>query len=68
MAKDPVCGMAVDEKAARFKAEKEGKTYYFCSQHCLDQFLGGEEAEEKEIRDLKNRFVGSLLLSLPLLY
>jgi len=31
MAKDPVCGMTVDEKTARFKSTHMGKTYYFCS-------------------------------------
>ncbi len=31
MAKDPVCGMEVDEKS-KFKSEYMGKTYYFCSQ------------------------------------
>ena len=39
MAIDPICGMEVDEKDAKFKAEKDGRTYYFCSQHCLDAFL-----------------------------
>jgi len=32
MIKDPVCGMSVDEKRARFKSEYMDKTYYFCSQ------------------------------------
>ncbi len=31
MAKDPVCGMEVDEKTAPAKSEHMGKTYYFCS-------------------------------------
>jgi len=30
MAKDPVCGMNVNEKSATFKSEYKGKTYYFC--------------------------------------
>ncbi len=29
MAKDPVCGMPVDEETAKLKSEYEGKTYYF---------------------------------------
>ena len=33
MAKDPVCGMEVDEKKA-IKGIKDGKTYYFCSPPC----------------------------------
>ena len=32
MVKDPVCGMSVDEKTAKFKSEHMGKTCYFCSQ------------------------------------
>ncbi len=38
MAKDPVCGMTVDEKSAKFKSEHMGKTYYFCSQECKTSF------------------------------
>jgi len=38
MAKDPVCGMNVDEKSAKFKSEHMGKTYYFCSQMCKAAF------------------------------
>ncbi len=44
MPKDPVCGMEVDEKKAKFKAEKGGKTYYFCSKNCHDKFLGIKQA------------------------
>ena len=36
--KDPVCGMTVDEKTA-LHAEREGKTFYFCSEHCRAKFL-----------------------------
>ncbi len=38
MAKDPVCGMTVDEKAAKFKSDSNGKTYYFCNQSCKNTF------------------------------
>ena len=31
MAKDPVCGMMVDEETAKFKSVHEGRTFYFCS-------------------------------------
>lgn len=37
MAKDPVCGMNVDEKKAA-SATYEGKTYYFCSAGCKATF------------------------------
>jgi YHS domain-containing protein len=38
---DPICGMAVDPaqaKAAGLTLEYEGKTYYFCSDDCKQQF------------------------------
>jgi YHS domain-containing protein len=38
MAKDPICGMMVDEKTARFKSEVGGKTYYFCAASCKTTF------------------------------
>lgn len=28
---DPVCRMVLNEKEARFKAEYQGKTYFFCN-------------------------------------
>lgn len=42
MAKDPVCGMQVDENKA-VKTEKDGEVFYFCSKNCLDKFLGKKE-------------------------
>lgn len=38
MAKDPVCGMTVDEKKAAATAAYAGKTYYFCSTACKATF------------------------------
>jgi YHS domain-containing protein len=38
MAKDPVCGMNVDEKKAKLKSEHQGKTYYFCAPSCKSTF------------------------------
>ncbi len=38
MAKDPICGMEVDEKKAKFSTVKDGKRYYFCSKNCHDKF------------------------------
>ena len=35
---DPVCGMTVDPAHAAGSADYEGKTYYFCSTHCVQQF------------------------------
>jgi len=36
--KDPICGMTVDETTA-LHAERDGKTFYFCSEHCREKFL-----------------------------
>lgn len=38
MAKDPVCGMLVDEHQAAAKVEHEGTVYYFCSSRCHQAF------------------------------
>lgn len=38
MAKDPVCGMEVDEKKAAATASHQGKTYYFCAAGCKNAF------------------------------
>ena len=38
MTKDLICGMTVDE-ATTLHAEREGKTFYFCSDHCRKKFL-----------------------------
>lgn len=37
-ARDPVCGMEVDEKTAKYKIEFNGKIYYFCSSMCQSEF------------------------------
>ena len=38
MAKDPVCGMTVDESKAAATYEYKGKTYYFCAPSCKVAF------------------------------
>ncbi len=42
MEKDPVCGMEVDPSGS-VKAERDGKTHYFCCSGCRDTFLGETE-------------------------
>jgi P-type Cu+ transporter len=37
-AKDPVCGMEIEESEAAGRAQHEGRTYYFCSETCLKAF------------------------------
>jgi Cu+-exporting ATPase len=41
---DPVCGMEVDPKTAAGSSEYQGKTYYFCSQGCLEDFKEDPES------------------------
>ncbi len=36
--KDPICGMTVDPKTA-LPGERDGKKFYFCSDHCRKNFL-----------------------------
>lgn len=36
--KDPICGMTVD-KASALHTERDGTTFYFCSDHCRKTFL-----------------------------
>jgi len=38
LAKDPVCGMQVDERTAMYKTLYGGKTYYFCASTCKAEF------------------------------
>lgn len=45
-AKDPVCGMDVEEQKAAATATYGGKTYYFCDPGCKTAF---ERAPEKYV-------------------
>ena len=44
---DPVCGMSTDDKTAFKPLDYEGKTYHFCSLHCLEKFKQNPEAYVK---------------------
>lgn len=37
-ATDPICGMKVDIATARYKSERDGKTFYFCCAGCQGSF------------------------------
>ncbi len=47
MAKDPVCGMDVDESTARQTSTYKAQTYYFCAPGCKKAF----EAEPEKYLD-----------------
>ena len=63
MAKDPVCGMIVDEKTA-LSAEIKDRQFYFCSSNCMKTFAN----PEKELSKLKRRMYlaasGALVLAI----
>jgi uncharacterized membrane protein YraQ (UPF0718 family)/YHS domain-containing protein len=42
-ATDPVCGMTIDKSKA-VRNDLGEKTYYFCSEHCLDAFNGAPQS------------------------
>jgi YHS domain-containing protein len=54
MATDPVCGMQVDEKTAKFKTEYKGQTYYFCAPGCKYTF---EEKPEDYVGPKRKDYV-----------
>jgi xanthine dehydrogenase accessory factor len=37
---DPICGMEVDVATAKWTAERDGQTYYFCAPGCRRAFMG----------------------------
>lgn len=61
MAKDPVCGMYVDETKAQLKAVINDTTYYFCSETCLRQFT----RPEVELKRLKYLIGLAWTLAIP---
>lgn len=48
MAKDPVCGMEVDERDAGFCTRFEHETYYLCAKACQDHFEREEGIQHSE--------------------
>ena len=40
---DPVCGMPLDPDKTQFKVDVRGKTYYFDSEYCMNNFLEGSK-------------------------
>ncbi|MFY9966976.1 MAG: heavy metal translocating P-type ATPase [Nitrososphaeraceae archaeon] len=62
MAKDPVCGMFVEERPSTIQYCKDGRIYYFCSTQCLNEFT----QPEKELRKLKIYVVISIALTIPI--
>jgi Cu+-exporting ATPase len=62
MAKDPVCGMFVEEKHDAIRHTVEGKEYFFCTTQCLNEFT----APEVELKKLKIITAVSIALTIPI--
>lgn len=79
-AKDPVCGMEVEEIKA-VKMEKDGRSYFFCSENCKNKFSGQQRQDGHKIKtghehhghhahmvaDFRRRFWISLVITLSIL-
>jgi len=64
MAKDPICGMFVEETENSIQYVKEGRKYSFCSSQCLDEF----KEPEKEFKKLKLHVTVSVILTIPIVF
>jgi P-type Cu+ transporter len=64
MAKDPVCGMFVEEKPETIQYIRDRRTYYFCSNQCLNEF----SQPERELRKLKTFVAISIALTIPIVF
>ncbi len=63
MAKDPVCGMFVEENEHSIHYGKNGIMYYFCASQCLNEFV----EPEKELKKLKMHVAISIALTIPII-
>jgi P-type Cu+ transporter len=63
MAKDPVCGMFVEEKLDSIRHTMNGKKYFFCSSQCLNEF----REPEKELKKLNIQVASSVALTIPII-
>ncbi len=64
MAKDPVCGMFIEEKTASIRHTVDKKEYFFCSTQCLNEF----REPEKELKKLKIHVAVSVALTIPIIF
>jgi Cu+-exporting ATPase len=61
VAKDPICGMFVDERTATITRTIHGTKWYFCSETCAETF----EKPEAEIKRLKLMVTAGIILTIP---
>src|SRR5713226_7815858 len=62
MAKDPICGMYVEEGKHALQTTRYGTTYYFCSETCLAQF----QSPEKTLARLKRLVALGAAFTIPI--
>ena len=62
MAKDPICGMYVEEGNHALQTTRYGTTYYFCSETCLAQF----QVPEKSLARLKRLVALGAAFTIPI--
>ena len=45
---DPICGMSTEKEGEFIRHEHDGRSYYFCSGHCLEKFKQDPQVSAKE--------------------
>ena len=64
MAKDPICGMYVEEKQSALRQDLDGIPYYFCSKSCMHEFT----APEKELEKIKMLVTIGIIFAIPITF
>jgi Cu+-exporting ATPase len=61
VAKDPVCGMNVNQATAKHHVNYAGKAYFFCCGHCAEKF----QAEPEKYLAGQSKSPGLVTLGMP---
>ena len=61
MAKDPVCGMLVDESPGALRYESDGREFFFCCGGCLERFA----RPDREAARVRRQLIIAVLLTAP---
>lgn len=63
MAKDPVCGMLVDESPGALRYESDGREFFFCCGGCMERF----SRPDREAARTRRQLAVSALLTAPVI-